>query len=105
MATETDAGFKVRGSYNNFEKQIRIEVCGIFTNNKTAADFAEVEEGWDNEVEIGKEMESKQRGLRRQWRDRWVKDADTTKAMIYDWSTRYEYRQSDVLHAASNTML
>jgi hypothetical protein len=83
-----DAGYKVRGSYNNFEKQIRIEVCGIFTNNKTAADFGVVEEGWDNEVEIGKEMESKQqRGLRRQWRDRWVKDADTTKAMIYDWST------------------
>jgi len=70
------------------KKQIRIEVCGIFTNNNTADDFGDVEESRDNEVEIGKEMESKQqRGLRRQWRDRWVKDEDTTQAMIYDWST------------------
>jgi hypothetical protein len=57
------------------KKQMRIEVCGIFTNNKTADDFGEAEASTDNEVEIGKEMESKQqRGLRRQWRDRWVKD-------------------------------
>lgn len=70
------------------KKQIGIEICGIFTNNKTADDFGEAQASRDNEVETGKEMESKQqRGLRRQWRDRWVKDADTTKAMIYDWST------------------
>jgi len=85
------------------KKQIRIEVCGIFTNNKTADDFGAAEASRDNEVEIGKEMESKQRGLRRQCRDRWVKDADTTKAMIYDWSTWYEYRKSDALHAGRNT--
>jgi len=70
------------------KKQIGFEICGIFTNNKTADDFGEAQASRDNEVETGKEMESKQqRGLRRQWRDRWVKDADTTKAMIYDWST------------------
>jgi hypothetical protein len=75
MGTETDAGYKVKGSYNNLETTNKDrKIPGIFTNNKKADDFGEVEEWWDNEVEIGKEMESKQRELRRQWRDRWFKD-------------------------------
>ena len=45
MGTETDAGYKVKGSYNNLETTNKDrEIPGIFTNNKKADDFGEVEE-------------------------------------------------------------
>lgn len=35
MGTETDAGYKIKGSYNNLETTNKDrEICGIFTNNK-----------------------------------------------------------------------